>query len=142
MNRLASAHRSAASARPRPGGGHCRLWDRTARSARTAPATAPPVPSRPEIPPAASSWRSVQTPPPPASSASSPPTYARQFHPAADYITITGRWLLQRLLKDDVGTDVVRSLSHKQRGQPNGIPRRKRELSAETGGRHIFSNIC
>src|SRR6516165_11180047 len=39
--------------------GHCRLWDRTARSTRTAPATAPPVPSRSEIPPAASSWRSV-----------------------------------------------------------------------------------
>src|ERR1700757_2881093 len=66
---------------PDRGGGHCRLWDRTARSARTAPATAPPVPSRPAIPPAASSWRSVQTPPPPASSASSPPTYARQSTP-------------------------------------------------------------
>src|SRR6516164_6336934 len=52
--------------RPLPG------WDRTARSVRTAPATEPLAPSQPEIPPAASSCRNVQTPPSPASAASLP----------------------------------------------------------------------
>src|SRR6516164_7123517 len=82
------------------------------------PATAPPVPSRPEIPPAASTWRSVQTPPPPASSASSPPPSA-PIRPAADYITITGRWLLQRFLNilSEVGAcPFSLQLDHHQRG--------------------------
>src|SRR5215469_4567963 len=43
-----------------------------ARSARTAPTTAQRAPSRQETLPAASSWRSAQTPLLPASTASSP----------------------------------------------------------------------
>src|SRR5262249_39929660 len=58
-------------------GGHCPAWDRTARSTRTAPTTAQSAPSRQEMLPAASSWRSVQTPPSPVSAASSP-THAHQ----------------------------------------------------------------
>jgi hypothetical protein len=92
--------------------GHCRLWDRTARSTRTAPATAPPVPSPPETPPAASSWRSAQTPPSPASSASSPPTYARQSTPPqiisrslADGFC---RGSLERYLREIVGPPATR----------------------------------
>jgi hypothetical protein len=46
--------------------------DRMDQSARTAPTTAQPAPSRKETLPAASSWRSAQTPLPPASTASSP----------------------------------------------------------------------
>src|SRR5262249_50067974 len=64
--------RCAASARPRPAGGHCPASDRTAQSARTASATAQPAPSRQEIPLGASSSRSAQIPRSPASTASSP----------------------------------------------------------------------
>src|SRR5438067_5060194 len=60
----AAGNRYAASARPRPAGGHCPAWDRIARSARTAPTTAQCAPSRQEILPAASFWRSAQTQPP------------------------------------------------------------------------------
>ena len=47
-------------------------WDRTARSARSAPAPAPRAPFPIETPPVASSWRSARTPPSPASPALSP----------------------------------------------------------------------
>src|SRR5215831_8785619 len=66
-----------------------------ARSARTAPTTAQPAPSRPETLPAASSWRSAQTPLSPASAASSPqplrthPPHQILYH---DHCS----WLLQR----------------------------------------------
>src|SRR6516165_7262007 len=46
------------------------------------------------------SWRSVQNPPSPASAASSPPNLCAPIHLAADYITITGQWLLQRFPKN------------------------------------------
>jgi hypothetical protein len=50
-------------ARPlEPGDRHVPASDRTARSARTAPPTAQRAPSRKETLPAASSWRSAQTP--------------------------------------------------------------------------------
>src|SRR5437899_1920594 len=58
-----------------------------ARSAHTEPTTVPPAPSRQETLPAASSWRSAQTPLPPASTASSPnPT---RHPPRQHYTTIT-----------------------------------------------------
>src|SRR5438309_3547142 len=69
--------------------------DRTARSARTAPATAQPAPSRQETLPAASSWRSAQTPLPPASTASSPDPVQQSTPPELYY---NRSWLLQRFL--------------------------------------------
>src|SRR5262249_18989001 len=64
------------------------------RSARTAPAMEPHAPSRPETPPAASSWHSAQIPWSPASTASSPnPTH--QSTPPSLYHNHCSR-LLQR----------------------------------------------
>ena len=47
----------------RSAGVRCRAWDKTARSASTAPATAPPAPSPPKKLPAASAWRNAQRAP-------------------------------------------------------------------------------
>src|SRR6516162_8354386 len=69
------------------GGRPLPAWDRTARSARTAPTTEPRAPSRKETLPAVSSWRSDQIPPLPASTASSPNPCA-PTHPAKHYTTI------------------------------------------------------
>src|SRR6516165_6426521 len=75
----APASRSAASAPPRPAGGHCLAWDKKVRSPRTTPTTARRDPSHRETPSVASSWRSARTLLSPASAASfSPP---RQLHP-------------------------------------------------------------
>src|SRR5262249_42712711 len=89
----------AASARPRPVGGHCPASDKTARSARTAPTMAQPVPSRPETPPPASSWRNAQTPPSPASTASSP---TQCSYPPHCIIHSHWRWVLQRFLNENI----------------------------------------
>src|SRR5689334_7352807 len=67
-----------------------------ARSARTAPTTAQRAPSRQETLPAASSWRSAQTPPPPASTASSP-NPMQQSTPLILYHDHCS-WLMQRFL--------------------------------------------
>src|SRR5690348_13583365 len=68
-----------------------------ARLARTAPTTAQRAPSRQETLPAASSWRSAQTPPPPASTASSP-NPMQQSTPLILYHDHCS-WLMQRFLR-------------------------------------------
>src|ERR1700746_697657 len=84
---MAAGNRGAASVPPRPAGGHCPASDRTARSAHTAPTTAQPAPSRQETQPAASSWRSAQTPLPPASTVSSPNPIQQSTPPPVYHIT-------------------------------------------------------
>src|SRR6201984_2287475 len=71
-----------------------------------APPTAPPPPSRQEMLPAASSWRSAQTPLPPASTASSPDPMQQSTPPDIinDFVFGAMHEGLRQLLFDGLGT--------------------------------------